>query len=163
MSHFVGKSHTRLAGSRGTSALQPVLASLVYGAAVQGVDAHIGSTTFMTESLIAACSKGNKGTQMGAINDESEASDERDTNKPIFLSIGIALFVTGFVMTVVFSTAGSIGGKVSSTEDHALSESRSLSEFENLMVLLGIFLGLLGVVTATIGPLTTVVMKKGSR
>lgn len=100
---------------------------------------------------------------MGASDAEAEASDKRDTNRPIFVSVGIGLFVVGFVITVVFSAAGSINGTISSAEDASASEGRTLSSFESLMAFLGVFLGLLGVVTATIGPLTTVVVTKGRR
>ncbi|MBN1678452.1 MAG: hypothetical protein JW880_07935 [Candidatus Thermoplasmatota archaeon] len=100
---------------------------------------------------------------MGASDAEAEASDKRETNRPVLVSVGIALFVVGFVITVVFSAAGSMDGTVSSTEGASDSEGRTLSPSDNLMAFLGVFLGLLGVVTATIGPLTTVVIAKGRR
>jgi len=80
---------------------------------------------------------------------------------PAFVSVGIALFIVGFLMTVIFSAAGSIGGSTSS--DAAASESADSYGFESLLAFLGVFVGLLGVVTATIGPLTTVVVAKGRR
>jgi hypothetical protein len=100
---------------------------------------------------------------MRASDDGAEASDKRDGGRPVFVSVGIALFIVGFLITVVFSAAGSMDGEASSNLDEAGSDGSSLSAFENLMAFLGIFIGLLGVVTATVGPLTTVVVTKGRR
>lgn len=100
---------------------------------------------------------------MGASEDEAGASGKWDKGRPLFVSVGIALFVVGFLITVIFSAAGSIDGSGSPSEDSSASVGRTLSAFENMMAFLGIFIGLLGVVTATVGPLTTVVVSKGRR
>jgi len=100
---------------------------------------------------------------MRASDDGAEASDKRDGGKPVFVSVGIALFIIGFLITVIFSAAASMDGEASSTLTVADSHGSNVSTFENLMAFLGIFIGLLGVVTATGGPLTTVVVTKGRR
>lgn len=73
------------------------------------------------------------------------------------------LFIAGFLITVMFSAAGSIDGSGFSSEGSTDTDPHPASAFENTMALLGIFIGLLGVVTATVGPLTTVMVSKGRR
>lgn len=94
---------------------------------------------------------------------EATPSDKRDKGRPLFVSVGIALFILGFIITVVFSAAGAMDGADSSSDGQGTADGRTLSTFENVMAFLGIFIGLLGVVTATVGPLTTVVVAKGRR
>jgi len=100
---------------------------------------------------------------MRASRAEAEDSDKRDRSRPLFVSVGIALFIVGFVITVVFSAAGSVDKAEAAAVDSSASNGRTFSTFENTMAFLGIFIGLLGVVTATVGPLTTVVVAKGRR
>ena len=76
--------------------------------------------------------------------------------RPLFVYIGIGLFVLGFLMTVV-TTSGSLTVAESASGDAVSAESDAVPQYHNLVAFVGIFVGLLGVITATVGPLTTVV------
>lgn len=76
--------------------------------------------------------------------------------RPFFVYLGIGLFVLGFLLTVV-STSGALTVAESASGDAISAESDAAPRYHNLVAFVGIFVGLLGVITATVGPLTTVV------
>ncbi len=79
-----------------------------------------------------------------------------ESSRPLFVYVGIGLFVLGFLLTVI-SSSGSLTASESSTGDALSTESDAGPRYDGLVAFVGIFIGLLGVVTATVGPLTTVV------
>lgn len=76
--------------------------------------------------------------------------------RPFFVYIGIGLFVLGFLLTVV-STSGALTVAESASGDELSAESDAAPRYHNIIAFIGIFVGLLGVIIATVGPLTTVV------
>jgi len=94
---------------------------------------------------------------------EAEDDDKRERSRTLFVSVGIVLFALGFAMTVFFSSSATTEEAGALSEAPSAADDRAFSTFEGTMAFIGIFVGLLGVVTATVGPLTTLVVVKGRR
>lgn len=69
----------------------------------------------------------------------------------LMVAFGIALFVTGFVMTIAgFSVSGVEGARAS--DSHLAASSDNAGSHSELLLFVGMVTSLAGVVVATVGP-----------